>query len=313
MGVQFRRPSGNAPTDKKSVDRTALRPKSLSLKDMANAKVGTGGKYREFNLKYKFTPPPNTITTFRFATDGEDEYYAKFFSHECGSGKGYRKFICLSSEDGKTKDPACKKGVPRGLLLSTPIYIFKVQDLDGNIVKTYTPEGSKDTYGLFGWKVWTHSQSVGKSIAAKKLMKGLKGRNWSLARDGADEKTKYDLEGHDPSTFTQKVDKTTLAFFFQYLDSMTKSPEEQADIVKGWKPTEGEGDLAPEESTEEGVEEAEAEGVDFSAMDRNALKKYIFKLDPTAKFNTKQSDDDLREIAIDLSSESNSEIDGKDL
>jgi len=280
------------PADTKK-SRKAIRPPSMTVKDFRNYdKSSGGGKFKAFKIKYGFVQPPDTIADVRFMTDGEDEYQYRGFTHEVFSGtKNFRQFLCLNDINGKGDCPACKKGVPRKFFAVCVVYLKSVKDFDGNIIEVQKTDKG-DNIKMKGFKYWLRSQAGMRLIDTKKAIKGLKGRYWSSTRTGSTmNDTSYDLEGNDPSKFKIEVTKKKLAFFFEHLDSLTKSSDEIKKLIKGWRPKE-DGDLMPEDEDDSGGEDS----LELEDMDRNELKKLIRKRDPDTKFKKSQTDDDLREI-----------------
>lgn len=89
-----------------------------------------------------------------------------------------------------------------------------------------------------------------------------------------------------------------------------------ADDVADDEPAEEEAEVEPEEEAddEEEDEEPEAEqGDQFDEMDRNQLKRQIKKLQPGYSVRRSQSDDDLRQVARELSAADSDEDSDEDL
>lgn len=80
-------------------------------------------------------------------------------------------------------------------------------------------------------------------------------------------------------------------------DEDEESEEDEEDEDEEEEDEEEDEEEEDEESEVDLREEIEAEAAD---LDRSALKREIKKLDATAKFTTKQTDDDLRSIFVDL-------------
>jgi len=284
----------------KGDDKMPVRPKGMSLEDFKKynkSEEAKGGKYKDFRKNHQFTPPPDSTSCVRFMTDGQDAYYYRGFTHEIFSGtKSYREFLCRNDEKGKGDCPACKKGVPRKFFSVCAIYLKWVKDDDQEKIAEY--KYGKETRKLKGFKYWSHSRTVMKQIASKIGLKGLKGRDWFVVREGSGmNDTKYSLEGDDLSKFKKKVTSKSLAFFDNYINGLNKSVKEIKAMIKGWEPQES--DALPDEDDES----------EFDDMNRKQLKKFIREYDEEFKFFSSQSDDDLRETAAKLEADT----DGDDL
>ena len=283
------------PSERSSVDRSSVRPPSMRAGDFnkRSKSLRKGGKFQEIRQKHEFTPPPDSITYFQFVTDGDDDGYYRGVVHEAFSGSpNFRQFFCLKDSTGIGKCTGCKKKAEQRPFSACLIYVIKVVDSDDNEITEWKYGKKQEVRKLKGLKYWTHSPTVAKKISAKMKVSGLPGVIWALARDGADMKTTYDLEAHKDKALSSKVKEMSTKFFQTYLDGMTRTDTEVAEILKNFSPP-SDDDLMPEDDEGE-------EGHGFGEMSRKELKRYIRKHDKDFTFKRKHTDDDLREYAQEL-------------